>query len=85
MATIVLSAVGAAMGGLSSGTFLGMTGAVIGRAVGATLGRVIDQRLMGNGSDVIEQGQVDRFRLSGASEGTPVARLFGRMRLGEIR
>lgn len=32
MATILLSAAGAAIGGLSSGTFLGLTGAVIGRA-----------------------------------------------------
>ncbi|MGI3187282.1 baseplate multidomain protein megatron [Nioella aestuarii] len=82
MATILLSAAGAALGGLSSGTFLGLTGAVIGRAVGATVGRVIDQRLLGAGSDVIEQGRLDRFRLSGASEGASVARLYGQMRLG---
>ena len=82
MATILLSAAGAAIGGLSSGTVLGLTGAVIGRAVGATLGRVIDQRLLGQGSEVIEQGRVDRFRLTGAAEGAPVARLFGQMRLG---
>jgi len=82
MATILLSAAGAAIGGLSSGTALGLTGAVIGRAVGATLGRVIDQRLLGQGSEVIEQGRMDRFRLTGAAEGAPVARLFGQMRLG---
>ena len=82
MATILLSAAGAAIGGLSSGTVLGLTGAVVGRAVGATLGRVIDQRLMGQGSEVIEQGKMDRFRLTGAAEGAPVARLFGQMRLG---
>jgi len=82
MATILLSAAGAAVGGLSSGTFLGLTGAVIGRAAGATLGRVIDQRLLGAGSDVIEQGRIDRFRLTGTAEGAPVARLFGQMRLG---
>ncbi len=82
MATILLSAAGAAIGGLSSGTFLGLTGAVIGRAAGATLGRVIDQRLLGAGSDVIEQGRIDRFRLTGTAEGAPVARLFGQMRMG---
>jgi len=82
MATILLSSAGAAVGGLSSGTFLGLTGAVIGRAAGATLGRVIDQRLLGAGSDVIEQGRIDRFRLTGTAEGAPVARLFGQMRLG---
>lgn len=82
MATILLSAAGAAIGGLSSGTVLGLTGAVVGRAVGATIGRVIDQRLMGQGSEVIEQGKVDRFRLTGAAEGAPIVRLFGQMRLG---
>ena len=82
MATILLSAAGAAIGGLSSGTVLGLSGAVIGRAVGATLGRVIDQRLLGAGSDVVEQGRLDRFRITGASEGASVARLFGQMRLG---
>lgn len=82
MATILLSAAGAAIGGLSSGTILGLTGAVLGRAVGATIGRVIDQRLLGQGSEVIEQGRIDRFRLTGTAEGAPVARLFGQMRLG---
>ncbi|WP_227285308.1 glycoside hydrolase TIM-barrel-like domain-containing protein [Boseongicola sp. H5] len=83
MATIVLSAVGAAIGGAAgTGTFLGLTGAVVGRAVGATLGRVIDQRLLGSGSDPVEVGRVERFRLTGANEGSPIAQLFGRMRLG---
>ncbi len=82
MATILLSAAGAAIGGMASGTVLGLTGAVIGRAVGATLGRVIDQRLLGTGSDPVERGRIDRFRITGAGEGAPVAQLFGRMRLG---
>jgi hypothetical protein len=82
MATILLSAAGAAIGGMSSGTVLGLTGAVVGRAVGATLGRVIDQRLLGAGSEPVERGRIDRFRLTQAGEGAPVAQLFGRMRLG---
>ncbi|MCC6304177.1 MAG: host specificity protein, partial [Rhodobacteraceae bacterium] len=82
MATIVLSAVGAAIGGSFGGTVLGLTGAVIGRAVGATIGRVIDQRLMGLGAEPVETGRVDRFRLTGASEGAPVPLTFGRMRMG---
>ncbi len=82
MATIVLSAIGAGIGAGFGGTVLGLSGAVIGRAVGATLGRVIDQRLMGAGSEVVETGKVERFRLTGASEGAPIARVFGRMRLG---
>ena len=81
MATILLSAAGAALGGMASGTVLGLSGAVVGRAVGASLGRLIDQRLMGSGSDPVERGRVDRFRITGAGEGAPVAQLFGRMRL----
>ncbi|PYF13221.1 putative tail protein [Rhodobacter viridis] len=81
MATILLSAAGAAIGGGFGGTVLGLSGAVIGRAVGATLGRVIDQRLLGSGSQSVETGRVDRLRLSSASEGEAVGRLWGRMRV----
>lgn len=81
MATILLSAAGAALGAGFGGTIVGLSGAVIGRAIGATLGRVIDQRLMGAGSEAIEVGRVDRFRLMGASEGSSVSQLWGRMRV----
>ena len=82
MATIVLGAAGAAIGSGFGGAVLGLSGAVIGRAVGATLGRAIDQRLLGSGSDVVESGRVERFRLTGASEGAPLPRLWGRVRVG---
>ncbi len=81
MATIVLSAVGAAIGGSFGGSVLGLSAAVIGRAVGATIGRVIDQRLLGSGSAAVETGRVERFRLMGASEGAPVAQIWGRTRV----
>ncbi|MGO4907138.1 glycoside hydrolase/phage tail family protein [Pseudorhodobacter sp. W20_MBD10_FR17] len=80
MATILLSAVGAAAGAGFGGTVLGLSGAVIGRAIGATLGRVIDQRLLGSGSEAVETGRVDRFRIAGASEGAAVPQIYGRMR-----
>ena len=82
MATIVLAAVGGAIGANFGGAVLGLSGAVLGRAVGATLGRVIDQRLMGAGSQVVETGRLDRLRLTGATEGAPVARVWGRVRIG---
>lgn len=82
MATLVLSAAGAALGGTFSGSVLGLSGAVIGRAVGATIGRVIDQKLLGQGSDPVETGKIDRYRLAGVGEGTPVTLTHGRMRLG---
>ncbi len=87
MATILLSAAGAALGGSIGGTVAGLSTAIVGRAVGATLGRVIDQRIMsqsvlGSGSEVVETGRMDRFRLTETGEGAPVATVFGRMRVG---
>ncbi len=82
MATILLSAAGAALGGAAGGTALGLSSVAIGRAVGATLGRVIDERLLGSGSEPVETGKVDRFRMTQASDGQPVTRVFGRMRVG---
>ena len=81
MATIVLSAVGAGLGSSIGGSVFGLSSAVIGRAAGATFGRLIDERLLG-GSSSVEHGRIDRFHLSGASEGAPVADLYGRTRVG---
>ncbi len=81
MATLLLSAAGAAIGAGFGGTVIGLSGAVIGRAIGATLGRVIDQRLMGAGSDAVEIGRVDRLRLSSAGEGAAISQVWGRMRV----
>lgn len=81
MATILLAAAGAGLGAGFGGTVLGLSGAVIGRAVGATLGRVLDQRILGSGSEAIEVGRVDRFRIMGASEGSAIPRVWGRVRV----
>ena len=80
MATIVLSAVGTAVGSSVGGSVLGLSGAVLGRAAGATLGRMIDERLLG-GSAPVEHGRVERFRVSSASEGVPVSEIYGRARI----
>ncbi|MCE8006590.1 glycoside hydrolase/phage tail family protein [Aestuariivita sp.] len=82
MSTVVLSAAGAAIGGSIGGTVLGLSSVAVGRAVGATVGKLIDQQLLGRGSQSVETGRVDRFRLTGASEGGAVAQGFGRVRLG---
>ena len=85
MATILLSAAGAALGSGIGGSILGLSGAVIGRAVGATIGRSLDQRILGTGSEAVEVGKIDRFRVSGVGYGTPVQEVWGRMRVaGEI-
>ncbi|MTJ03588.1 MAG: host specificity protein [Sediminimonas qiaohouensis] len=82
MATIVFSAAGAALGGSVGGTVLGLSMTAVGRFVGATLGRALDQRLLGAGAEPVETGRVSRFRLTGAGEGDAIPRLHGRMRLG---
>ncbi|MCW1918021.1 glycoside hydrolase/phage tail family protein [Rhodobacter sp. KR11] len=85
MATILLSAAGAALGSGFGGTVLGLSGAVIGRAVGATLGQAIDQRILGAGAAPVDQGRIQRFPLTSASEGAPIPRVWGRMRVsGEV-
>lgn len=86
MATLLLSAAGAAIGSGFGGTVLGLSGAVIGRAVGATIGqaidrRIFDQRVIGAGSEAVDQGRIERLRVMTASEGTPIARLWGRQRV----
>ncbi len=81
MATLVLSAAGAAIGSGIGGSFLGLSSMVIGRAVGATIGRAIDNRLMGRGAEAVETGKIDRFRLGATGEGGAVAQVFGQMRV----
>lgn len=82
MATILLSAAGAALGSSMGGSLLGLSMTAVGRFIGASVGRSLDQRLLGQGSDVIETGRIERFRLSGAGEGAPIAQVYGRMRVG---
>lgn len=85
MATLLLSAAGAAIGGSFGGSVAGMATGVIGKAVGATLGAVIDQRLTGAGSEPVETGRVERFKVMGAGEGECLPRVFGRVRVaGQI-
>ncbi|MFU8883488.1 MAG: baseplate multidomain protein megatron, partial [Rhodobacterales bacterium] len=82
MATILLSAAGAAIGGSVGGTALGLSMVAVGRLAGATLGRAIDQRLLGQGAQAVETGRVDRLRLTGSGEGEAIAQVYGRMRIG---
>ncbi len=59
--------------------------AAIGRFAGGVIGRSIDQRLMGQGSDVVDTGRANRLRLTGSGEGDAIAQVYGRMRVaGQI-
>ncbi|WP_112323305.1 baseplate multidomain protein megatron [Oceanibium sediminis] len=85
MATVVLAAAGGALGASVGGGLLGLSSVAIGKAVGASLGAVIDQRLFGSGAQPVEVGRRDMLRLTGSTEGAPIARLWGRMRVpGQI-
>ncbi|MEM8581997.1 MAG: glycoside hydrolase TIM-barrel-like domain-containing protein, partial [Pseudomonadota bacterium] len=81
MATLVLSAAGAALGSSIGGTAFGLSASLIGRAVGAVVGQAIDQRLLGSGSEAVETARVERFRLSDAAEGAPMPVVYGKMRV----
>jgi hypothetical protein len=81
MATLVLSAAGAALGGSFGGSLAGISSLALGKAAGAILGNSIDQTILGQGSATVETGHVEQFRVMGASEGTALPRAFGRVRL----
>lgn len=82
MATLLLSAAGAAVGGMVGGSVAGLSSVAIGRFIGGVLGNTIDQRIMGPGSQTVETGRIDRYRITGTGEGRPIARLFGKQRIG---
>ncbi|MEP5154349.1 glycoside hydrolase TIM-barrel-like domain-containing protein [Planktotalea sp.] len=88
MATILLSAAGASLGASVGGSVLGLSMSAIGRFAGAMVGNALDRRtvrtdqhIVGGGSEVVQTGQMNRFRLTGAGEGRPIGQVFGRMRV----
>lgn len=84
MATLVLGAVGSALGGAVGGSILGLSGAAIGGMIGSSIGSVADAWLISKLSPQqrIEGARLDSLRVTSASEGTVIPRLFGRMRIG---
>ena len=75
MATVLLQTAGAALGSV-----FGPVGAVIGRAAGALAGSMIDRSLLGG--TTVNGARLSSARLTGASEGTAIPRLYGTARLG---
>ena len=76
MATLLLQAAGASLGGL-----FGPVGAIVGRAAGALVGSVIDQSLI-SGTTTLEGARLTTARIPGAEEGTAVNRVYGTIRIG---
>lgn len=84
MATLVLGAVGTAIGGSIGGAVLGVSAAAIGGFVGSTIGSAVDSWIISSLAPTqrIEGPRLDTLRITSATEGAVVARIFGRMRLG---
>ncbi|MBW6421271.1 glycoside hydrolase/phage tail family protein [Rhizobium sp. XQZ8] len=76
MATILLQAAGATLGGM-----FGPVGAILGRAAGALAGSMVDRTLIGGGSTV-SGPRLATARIAGADEGTAVSRIYGTARIG---
>ncbi|SDB31637.1 baseplate multidomain protein megatron [Bauldia litoralis] len=75
MATLVLSAAGAAVGGL-----FGPVGAALGRAAGAAAGYAIDQSLFSE-RRTVESGRLGDLDIQTSREGAPIPRVYGRVRI----
>ncbi|MBL0371082.1 glycoside hydrolase/phage tail family protein [Rhizobium sp. KVB221] len=76
MATLILQAAGATLGGL-----FGPVGAMIGRAAGALAGNLIDRSVIA-GFTTIDGTRLPTARISGAEEGTAINRVYGTARIG---
>lgn len=76
MATLLLQAAGASVGGL-----FGPVGAIIGRAAGALAGNLIDRSII-SGMTTVEGTPLDSARIPGANEGTAISRVYGTVRVG---
>ena len=84
MATIVLGAVGTAIGGGFGGAVLGFSGAAIGGMIGSTVGSMVDSWIVSSltPGQRIEGQRMDSLRVTSATEGVVIPRLYGRMRIG---
>ncbi|NEX48276.1 baseplate multidomain protein megatron [Pseudotabrizicola algicola] len=84
MATLVLGAVGSAIGGAFGGAILGFSGAAIGGFIGSTIGSVVDSWIVSSlaPAQKIEGQRLDSLRITSATEGAVIPRLYGRMRIG---
>ena len=76
MATLLLQAAGASLGGL-----FGPVGAILGRAAGALAGNLIDRSVI-SGLTTVEGTPLSTARIGGAEEGTAINRVYGTVRIG---
>ena len=84
MATLVLGAVGSAIGGSIGGSILGFSSAAIGGFIGSSVGSLVDNWIVSSVAPTqrIEGARLDGLRITSATEGAVIPRLYGRMRIG---
>ena len=84
MATILLGAVGTAIGGGFGGAILGLSGAAIGGMIGSGIGSMVDSWIVSSmmPGQRIEGARMDSLRVTSATEGVVIPRLYGRIRIG---
>ena len=84
MASIILAAAGTAIGGSIGGTFLGVSAATIGGAVGSIAGAAINSWLVASMAPTqkIAGQRLDTLQITASTEGAVIPRVYGRMRVG---
>ena len=84
MATILLAAAGTAIGGSVGGSILGLSAATIGGMIGSGIGSMVDSWIISSlaPGQRIEGQRLDSLRMTSATEGVVIPRLYGRMRIG---
>ena len=84
MATLVLGAVGSAIGGSIGGGILGVSAATIGGFIGSSIGGVVDNWIVSSLTPAqrIEGARLDSLAITSATEGAVIPRIYGRMRIG---
>ena len=84
MAAILLGGIGSALGAGFGGSILGLSGAVIGGGIGSLIGTAIDSRIIASfAPDQRQEGaRLDELRVTSATEGAVIPRIYGRMRVG---
>lgn len=78
MTTLVLQAAGGTVGALIGGPI----GAMIGKTIGGAFGSAIDRSLFGGTSAVREGPRLNEMAGLSSTEGAPIPRIYGRVRLG---
>jgi hypothetical protein len=84
MAAIVLGGIGSTLGASLGGTLLGVSAMTIGGGIGSMIGSAIDSRIIASFTpDQRQEGaRLDELRVTSATEGAVIPRIYGRMRVG---